>query len=243
MEQSTAVDESGPKPVDQRLMIRVFYAFAVLALLSVAISVAGKWLGRSIALAGHTEDTTVHEVVIGNNVLAVPANVIRLERARRDGVADRLDLYLRWPEMTGYAESARGDFNNTTSERRILFLSFEKQMMSRDMSGRFEPIYEALIAKPGVPSQGGIVLYGFAENSGYVNEVLAVAERDSEQPFVARCMSGPDASNSLAPCERDVLMGDGLSLTYRFPKELLPGWRALDAAVMATARSYLKSAG
>ena len=36
-----------------------------------------------------------------------------------------------------------------------------------------------------------------------------------------------------------MLIGDALSLTYRFPKELLPGWRALDAAVMTTARKYM----
>ena len=65
--------------VDSTLMRRVFYAFAALALLSAAISLGGKWLGRSIAMAGYTDDTTVHEVVIGNNVIAVPANFIRCD--------------------------------------------------------------------------------------------------------------------------------------------------------------------
>ena len=97
-------------------MWRVFYAFAALALLSVAISVGGKWLGRSIAMAGHTDDTTIHEIVIGNNVISAPANAIRFERDRRDGVADRLDLYLHWPDMDGYSEAARDDFNH--AERR-----------------------------------------------------------------------------------------------------------------------------
>ena len=96
-------------------MKRVFYAFAALALLSVAISLGGKWFGRSIAMAGYTDDTTVHEVVIGNNVIAVPANIIRFEQARRDGIASRLDLYLRYPEMDGYSEAARDDFNHTGS--------------------------------------------------------------------------------------------------------------------------------
>ena len=98
-------------------MWRVFYVFAVLALLSVAISVGGNWFGHSIAMAGHTDDTTVHEIVIGNNVIAAPANTIRFERARRDGVADRLDLYLRWPDMDGYSEAARDDFNHARWRR------------------------------------------------------------------------------------------------------------------------------
>ena len=222
-------------------MVRAFYAFFALAVLSIGISIAGKWFGQSIALAGHTEDTTIHEIVIGNNVLTVPANAIRSERARRDGIAERLDLYLRWPAMTGYSAATRDDFNHLGAEKKILFLSFESQMMSRDMSGRFDPIYSALIAQPGIPGQGGVTLYDFTEKSGYVNEVLAVAERNGEAPFVARCLSGENAAQSLAPCERDILVGDNLSLSYRFPKELLPGWRALDAAVRATAADFLKT--
>ena len=226
--------------VDSTLMKRVFYAFAALALLSAAISLGGKWLGRSIAMAGYTDDTTVHEVVIGNNVIAVPANFIRFEQARRDGIASRLDLYLRYPEMGGYSTAARDDFNHTGARKNIVFLSFEQQMMSRDMSGRFAPIYSALIVQPGKPGPGGTTLYGFTEKSGYVNEVLAVASRPGKDPFVARCLSGPTAEESLAPCERDIHVGDGLSLTYRFPREFLGNWQALDVAIAAKTAHVLK---
>ncbi|TIT92636.1 MAG: hypothetical protein E5W55_17720, partial [Mesorhizobium sp.] len=53
-----AADSPDFEVVDSTFMKRVFYAFAALALLSVAISVGGKWLGRSIAMAGYTDDTT-----------------------------------------------------------------------------------------------------------------------------------------------------------------------------------------
>lgn len=241
MKQSAAFEDENVRPLDSAFMLRVFYAFAVLAVLSVAISVAGKWMGRSIALAGHTEDTTIHEIVIGNNVLAVPANAIRFERARRDGIAAKLDLYLRWPDMAGYSAGARDDFNHAGGEKKILFLSFEERMMSRDMSGRFDPSYRSMIVEPGMPQRGGIVFYDFNEKSAYMNEVLAVAERPGGTPFVARCLSGASADESLAPCERDIQLGDNLSLSYRFPKELLPGWRALDAAVATTAARFLKT--
>jgi hypothetical protein len=229
------------RAIDSIFMRRAFYAFAALAILSLGISIAGKSFGRAIALAGHTQDMTSYEIVIGNNVLTVPANVIRFERSRRDGIAERLDIYLRWPDMTGYTAAARDDFNNAGGEKKIIFLSFGEQMMSRDMSGRFDPIYRSLIVQPGIPAQGGVTLYEFTEKSGYMNEVLAVAERSGETPFVARCLSGENAGESLAPCERDILIGDNLSLSYRFPKEFLAGWRALDAAVVTTAASFLKT--
>lgn len=228
--------------IDGRLMTKVFYAFAALMLLSGAISMAGRWFGASIAMAGYTDDQTMHEVVIGNNVIAAPSNAIRYERSRRDGVASRLDLYLHWPDMKGYSAQARADFNHTSGERRILFLSFEERMMSRDMSGRFEPIYSSLVVRPGRTGPGGITTFAFNEKSGYLDEVLTVAERPGKAPFVARCLTGPAAEESLAPCERDIHLGDNLSLTYRFPREMLAQWKAMDDAVTAKASAMLRTA-
>jgi hypothetical protein len=227
--------------VDSSLMLKVFYAFTALALLSLIITLAGKWFGHDIAMGGHTDDATMREVVIGNNVIAAPSNMIRFERARHDGVASRLDLYLRYPQMDGYSEAAKNDFNNANGSRNILFLAFEDQMMSRDMSGRFAPIYSALIIRPGKPGPGGTTLYDFTDKSGYLGEMLAVAERPGREPFVARCLSGPRAEESLAPCERDLLLGGSLSLTYRFPKEFLGEWQVLDAAVVAEAATMVRT--
>jgi hypothetical protein len=229
------------KVVDSSLMMKVFYAFAALALLSVAISVAGKWLGHSIAMAGYTDDTTPHEIVIGNDVIVAPNNIIRFEQARRDGIAARLDLYLRYPEMDGYSRDNRDDFNGANGRKTILFLSFEPRMMSRDMSGRFQPIYGELIEKAGAPGPGGTTIYGFTQKSGYLDESLAVAERPGKDPFVARCLTGAAAEQSLAPCERDVFIGENLSLTYRFPDALLADWQRLDAAVLAEANGLLQT--
>lgn len=228
--------------IDGKLMTRVFYAFAALVILSAGISLAGRWFGASIAMAGYTDDRTLHEIVIGNNVVAAPSNAIRFERARRDGVANRLDLYLHWPDMEGYSNDTRADFNHTSGQKRILFLSFEERMMSRDMSGRFDPIYTSLIVRPGQKGPAGLTTYDFNDKSGYLDEVLTVAERPGASPFVARCLVGSSADESVAPCERDVHLGDDLSLTYRFPRELLAEWQAMDAAVTAKATAMLKTA-
>lgn len=244
MRQNAAVVDapSAPGAIDPSLMRKVFYAFALIAVLSVGISVSGKLFGRSIAMAGHTDDTTPHEVVIGNDVLVAPANMIRFDRARRDGIASRLDLYMRWPQLDGYSEAARATFNHAGGEKRIIFASFEERMMSRDMSGRLEPIYSRMIVKPGAAGPGGVTLYEFTQASGYTNEILAVATRAGQPPFVARCLVGPAAEESLAPCERDVQVGANLSLTYRFPSDLLGSWAKLDAAMTAMSATILKTA-
>jgi hypothetical protein len=229
------------RAIDSSLMLKVFYVFAALALASLAISAAGKWIGRSIAMAGHTDDRSPREIVIGDNVISAPANAIRFERARRDGVAERLDLYFRWPELEGYSELTRDDFNHANGGRRIIFVSLEPQAMSRDMSGRFDPIYSKIIVRPDVAGPAGAFMYQFTKHSGYDDEVLVVGERPGEAPFVARCLSGASAADSLAPCQRDILFADGLSLSYRFPEDLLTHWREMDAAILAKASSMLRT--
>lgn len=228
---------------DLSILRKLGWILLAVVLLSAAISSAGLWLGRSLSMGGHTDDRTLYEVVIGNDVIVAPANTIRFERARRNGVAARLDLYLRWPDLAGYDETARDDFNHAGGSRKILFLSFEERMISRDMGGRFDPIYRSLILWPGREGPAGIRLFPFRPNTGYVNEELAVADRPGQEPFVARCLSGAAAEESLAPCERDVHVGENLSLSYRFPRELLGQWREMDEAIGAKAALMLSGSG
>lgn len=209
--------------------------------ISAAISGAGKWLGHTIALGGYSDDQTVHEIVIGNDVIAAPGNAIRFAKDRRSGTAGRLDLYLSWPDLEGYSADRSAEFNNLGQDGRIVFLTFEPRMMSRDMSGRFDPIYRQLIDQPGRPGPGDTTLYRFSEKSGYLDEELAVAAREGEEPFVARCLTGAAAQQSIAQCQRDVLLSDGLSLSYRFPAALLGNWRAVENAILERARFMLRT--
>ena len=86
-------------------------------------------------------------------------------------------------------------------------------------------------------------MHDFTEQSGYVDEVLMVGERPGQEPFVARCLGAASAAESLAPCQRDLHVGRELSLSYRFPKELLGDWQKLDAAIRAKAASMFRTAG
>lgn len=239
---SVSAEPTSRELIDGRFMWRVFYVFAALALVSLAISLGGRHVGRSIAMAGHTDDTSAAEVVIGDNVLLVPRNTIRFPAARAGGSMQRLDLYLRWPDLAGYSDATRDDFNHAAGAPSIVFVSIGEQVMSRDMSGRYEPIYQELTEPTGVFGPAGLSIRKFTDKSGYLNEVLFTAARPNFQPYVARCLDGPSAADSLAPCERDILVGKRLSLSYRFPRELLGEWKALDARIAAAAQDMLRSA-
>lgn len=228
-----AADPVSRPLIESRFVWRVFYVFAALAAISVVISVLGRQAGRSIAMAGHTDDTSLAEIVIGNDVIGVPRNLIRFETARQGGVAGRLDLYMRWPSLDGYSDAARADFNHANGSQNIIFVSLTPRMMSRDMSGRYIPIYSQLTEATDAKWPGGLAVRRFIAASGYQNEVLATGERPGEHPWLARCLEGSAAAESLAPCERDIHVGRDLSLSYRFSRDLLVEWKSLDDAVLA----------
>ncbi|MFP1631342.1 hypothetical protein ACLB6G_06355 [Zhengella sp. ZM62] len=240
---ATANPELIVRQLDARFMMRVFLVFAGLLLVSLAIYVAGKHYGRAIAMAGHTDDTRIREIVMGNNVLHVPSNMIRNPWQRTDGSWPQLQLYARWPDMTGYSHEHAGAFNNTGERGTLVFLTFQERMMSRDMSGRVEPIYNELIIRPGIEGPAGLTMHGFQEKTGYLGELLVLGKRAGQAPFAARCLAGEAAREAIAACERDVHVGDNLSLTYRFSKDMLGEWRRLDAAVLALARRLLVTGG
>jgi hypothetical protein len=208
---------------------RLFLIFAGLALIALLISLSERVIGGRIALGGHSEQTVPHEIIIGDDVMSVPENMIRLPEQRRVGMANRLDLYLSWPSLAGFSREEKQVFNGTHGNGRLIFLSFEERVMSRDMSGRFEPIYKFLIEGAGASGPAGLTRYVLPAKAGYLNEVLYVGPLEGAARFVARC-SEEEKENLIAACERDVQVGGNLSATLRFPVNLLDEWRALDAA-------------
>ena len=235
--------------LDQAPLISTRFAWKVAAIvallfaLTAAISVVGRMFGQSIVLAGHSTDPTDYEIVIGNDVLMLPANMIRFENQRVSGIHRSVDIYLTWPGMNGYSEATRDLFNRTDSVNGLIFASIAQGTMSRDMSGRFEPIYRRLIEGTPVAGPEGLLSYRMKPGIGYTNELLYVAERSGENPYVVRCLvEAADAAHDFATrtgCQRDVAFGEDLIVTYRFSIDLLAQWKALDEDLMARLKSAL----
>lgn len=221
------------KQVDSRFFHRLFYGFAILAFLSLVISIGGRQVGSRLAMGGHTDSTAAHEVVIGSDVVTAAANHIRFPEQRRDGIAERLDLYALWPSMEGFSENRRAAFNNATSDGQLLFLSLEERTLTRDMSGRLDLIYRKMITDAGQDAGGGLVRYKLPESAGFVDEFLFVGELADGRPFVARCLESERSDEALAACNRDIHVGANLTLMVRFPKSLLADWRKLDETLAA----------
>ncbi|MGK9050995.1 hypothetical protein [Neorhizobium petrolearium] len=218
--------------ISSRFLYRMTAVIAVLVVLTVAIGVGGQWFGQRIALAGHTDSTEELLIQIGQDKLSLPANTIRFRDQRQSGVAERVDLYLTWPELKGYSAEMRPRFDDIAQSSALIFLQLSQSTMSRDMSGRLEPIYSKLFEGGPQPVNFGLTLHRLRPDSGYGNEIVLTASRPDAPDYVVRCLlPGPGGKPTSGDCQRDIHIGQDLTVLYRFSSTLLKDWQHIDAAV------------
>ncbi|CCM75732.1 hypothetical protein [Rhizobium mesoamericanum] len=215
-----------------RFIIRLTIAVGCLAALTMIISFGGRWFGARISLAGNTASTTPITLTIGRDTLTLPENTLRFPSQRKNGPSERADLYLTWPEMQGYSKAHRERFDDITQSSGLIFLQIAQSTMSRDMSGRLEPIYSHLIEGDGVPFANGMTLHHLRADAGYADEVLLTAPRAGAPVYVVRCALPimPQMATS-GDCQRDIRVGRDLTVLYRFSSTHLPDWDHIDAAI------------
>lgn len=231
---------TGPPSADEaplisnRFLFRLTATIAVLSALTVAISMAGRWYGQRMALGGHTESTELFTIRIGTDTLALAANAIRSPEQRHAGTSERVDLYLTWPGLQGYSAALKKHFNVTVAPGSLLFLQLSQSIMTTDMSGRLEPVYRDLFeGKPQAAPQG-LTMHRLHADSDYGNEVIYTAPLAGQPNYVVRCLIPVERQQPTGgDCQRDIRIGNDLSVLYRFSSTILNDWHHIDAAITA----------
>ncbi|MBR0555695.1 hypothetical protein J5J10_08365 [Ciceribacter sp. L1K23] len=218
--------------ISSGFITKVAIAVVAIALLSVAISIAGQMFGDRMLLAGHTDSTETFSIRIGQDTLSLEANTLRFAGQRHSGSAERADLYFLWPEMTGYQRGERRRFDDVSLADTLIFVQLSQSTMSRDMSGRVEPIYSYLFDGPAEPGPHGLTLHRLRNDAGYANEVMYTAPRFGQSDYAVRCLiAAPDSPPSSGDCQRDIHVGRDLTVLYRFSSRRLADWERIDAAI------------
>jgi hypothetical protein len=197
---------------------------AVVVLAGVIVDRTIERMGDRIASAGYSVDPAPLQVGLAGIALAVPANMIRFAEQRRPGLSDRLDLFVRWPELRGFSERMADEFAGSAVS--IIFLSLSPPGSVGDPIHRLETVYRYLFTGASWLGPDGLVGRRLADESAYAREALYY-EPGSVDPFIARCLDGTQ-TDILPMCLVEVNVG-GLSAVYRFNQTLLPEWRAIDA--------------
>lgn len=212
----------------------------VLGALTVGVSFAGKWYGKRIAVGEYSASTTALDITIGPDHLKLPENTIRFPEQRFSGKQEQINLALQWPEMKGYDAASARRFFDISDASSLIFLQISQSIMTRDMSGRFGPIYSRLFDGPAEQGPGGLSLHRFRQGSGYGDEVLLTDPNGGAEPYAVRCvLPATPAQSTGADCQRDLMAGTDLSVQYRFSASLLKDWKLLDTTVRAYAEAHL----
>lgn len=188
-------------------------------------------------LSGFTSDTTPVELVIASEPLAVPANMIRSAKVRAGGETERIELAVHWPTLGGYTEELAGAFRGEDGTASIVYLGISPREMAADSTGRLADVYSRFFVGPASPGPHGLVGRRLSEESGYGGEIVFFTPAEAE-PFVTRCIDGENPEIR-ATCLRDINIGNGLSLLYRFDRSRLADWAELDASLKALAARFL----
>lgn len=223
--------------LSNRFLLLTTAIICLLAVASVAISIVGKLYGDRLSLAGHSESTRQIDITVGRDVVRLTENTMRFDEQRHSGPQDRLDLYLAWPELTGFSRQIRERFETATNSS-LIFLQISQSTMSKDMSGRMEPIYRQLLTSSEIVGPAGLAGHEFKPRTGYDGEILYTATDPDLGTYVIRCLAEVQpAVSSGGDCQRDIHVGRDLSVLYRFPRSLLGDWRAIENSV----RHYMES--
>jgi hypothetical protein len=247
-----AQDDYQEPLISNRMAFGIIAALALMAAATVAITLGGRWIGPRLALGSHTDSREEIRVQIGQDALRLPANTIRFDQQRRSGSSERLDLYLTWPDMQGYSVANKRRFDDEPASDGLIFLQLSQSTMSRDMSGRVEPIYARLFDGDSLAGPYGLTAHHLRADSGYGDEVILTATRPDGQTYAVRCLmprekspqvpTSPAAANS-ASCQRDIRAGQDLTVLYRFSPSLLRDWQHIDAAILRFVQDRIETGG
>ncbi len=230
--------EKRPEKINPNLLKRLFLTTITLLIAAMALFASAHFFGDSLSRAGHSSSTRNLEIIIGNEYIIVPANKVRFYSQRSSGAHEKLDLYLHWPSLSGFKDSLSADFNDSSENANLVFISIEPRNMSFDMSGRIAPIYAQFFEGNPVPTISGLVKQPLSAKGGFIDEDLYYAA-SSPYPFATRCVREVAATTPF--CIRDIHIGKNLMLTYRFHQKHLSNWIELEQSIRALTKSMIVS--
>lgn len=240
MQQQQTDHETSPL-VTNGLLFKLTAFIGALAALTAILTVAASYYGDRLAMDGHTESREAYRIGIGQDALLLPANMIRFETQRRSGPAEIVNIYLSWPDMDGYSAAEARRFSDPAGAKDLIFVEFSQSVMSRDMSGRLQPIYSRLFRGEAAKGPAGLLIHQLDPRSSFGQEVVLTGMKKNGSTYVARCLlPKTPAAASTADCQRDLHVGRDLTLLYRFSSTLLPDWEALDDRIQAFADGHIQ---
>ena len=219
--------------------LAVFFVTACLSALVLAYYFAPAPPGLAQEQPAPTDATRPVGLSLGSTQLRIPANYILLASARRGGAANELALIAMLPDLQGYTLGAAQDLTANAPDSRVVNLMLKIVQGLLPEQERLERVYMTQVENPkGQLGPYGLRQYAFRADSGYHDQDLFVGS-DTAGPMVLLCTKL--ASDIPSPsCLRDMPLGNGLALSYRFKRAHLAQWRAIDTRIRALMGAFVE---
>lgn len=185
-----------------------------------------------------TSSTEVAALEVGGRRFWIPQNYLQFDSARRGGHRRDVALFAMLPDLSGWSNWNASAFADNGPNSRIVFLTIREQANISE-ADRLKRIYMAYVANPkGAPGPYGLTRYSFSPDSGYRAEDLFVGQT-AKGPMVLRCVRmSPDVPSP--SCLRDMPLGKGVGVSYRFKRSKLSHWQETGDAVETLLAAFAK---
>lgn len=184
-----------------------------------------------------TSRTDPVSITIGGTKFSIPANYIMFARARQGGALKEAQLFTTFPDFEGYSDWHASSFSGNAADSPVIFLLLREEQFKISEAERLQRIYMTYVADPaGKPGPFGLTQYVFRDDSGYQGEDLFVGQMNGK-PVVLRCVRFSPQVPSPS-CLRDVRIGSGITLSYRFKRANLGRWQEIAQGVDKLVASF-----
>ena len=230
-------------PAKQRsgwlIPLAVFFVTACLSALVLAYYFAPAPPGLAQEQPAPTDASRAVGISLGSTRLRIPANYILLASARSGGAMNELALIAMLPDFQGYTLGAAQDLSTNAPDSRIINLMLKADQALLPEQERLERVYMTQVENPkGQVGPYGLRQYLFRADSGYHDQDLFVGAGPAGI-MVLLCTKL--ASDIPSPgCLRDMPLGTGLALSYRFKRAHLSQWRIIDTRIRALMDAFVE---
>ena len=193
-----------------------------------------------IALRGFNGKPRPVSLTIAAERMVIPANMIRFRSGRRGGDRDKVDLILHWPTLEGYSNERANDFRGAEPDAPVVYLTVAPREDLLAPRTRLEEIYSQFFVDPSFQGPEGLIGRHLSPQSGYPGETVYYAP-STLGDFVARCET-EETPEIPSTCIRDIPVGQGLTLIYRFNRNYLTDWRSMDSRIHRLVAQFFRKA-
>ena len=227
-------DQGGP----QRWIFIFLIAGLILITTLFVLSGIFRYSGPELLNNPYSAQTRARPVSLVGLSMMVPENTLRDPEGIKSGEpVQKLDLLFLWPDMEGFSLENQLHFSDVGQKSRLVFVTLSRPEEPIATSARLSSIYSQHFT--GEPLRGPANLIGFKMDkmSGLSGETIYFTP-DQNRPYVIRCIAPLEESPGF--CMRDLVLPQGLQLSYRIRKPLLNDWQKLDRAIIDKISSFLR---